>query len=627
MGITGTSAVERFLRKVLLPVCALSGAVVVAGFFFPEFVGTAVSGQSWLAVALLFFGSGLGYIAVLPAESDPGEERSGTEYLITIRQMTLRDALEQFLARQDPVTFGAPVIVFALFFSLMLVAPDRTVEAVNEVRRTVLVETGVVFLAAMFLAVVYCLFLLFGPWGEIKLGGEDAEPAYTYPTYFALVFTAGIAAGIVFWGPAESLFHYGSPPPYFGGAPQSGEALLGGLTYSLFHWGISAWSAYTVIAIPIAYFVFQRGAPLRVSTILSPFLGVDNLDSPIAKLVDTLAVFATIGGIATSVALVSRQFLTGIQFQWGVESGLVGPLLFIGGLTLIFVLSATTGIHRGIRRIAVLNVVLFGLFALLLVAVGPRSFVADRGMAALGNYAVHFVPMSLFVGGEWVAEWTAWYWSWWFSWAPFAGLFLAALSRGRRIRTVVFTGVVATSAATIVWFLLLGGTALSIQQSGAADILGAMTASAGSEAIAGFPIFRALPLSDLLIFLFLGLIVVFITTSADTSTLVVAVLATRRKRAPTTVTIVFWGVFQGLVAVAGLVIGGVDGVETLQAIAVLTGGPFAVLSLVALVGLTLTFRRRERGHTSIVSEAVERLPSIQTHHDVDPTGDEPPSED
>jgi len=541
--------------------------------------------------------------------------------------MKISHAVERFIEELDvgvfSVGFGVSLIAIVMFF----LNPEASAEKMGAINEYLWSEFMWVYVFSMFLMVVFSLWLMFGPWGDIKLGGPDESPEFSTPAFFAMMFSAGIAAGIVFWGPAEALFHYGSPPPYFGGAPQSGEALLGGLTYSLFHWGISAWSAYTVIAIPIAYFVFQRGAPLRVSTILSPFLGVDNLDSPIAKLVDTLAVFATIGGIATSVALVSRQFLTGIQFQWGVESGLVGPLLFIGGLTLIFVLSATTGIHRGIRRIAVLNVVLFGLFALLLVAVGPRSFVADRGMAALGNYAVHFVPMSLFVGGEWVAEWTAWYWSWWFSWAPFAGLFLAALSRGRRIRTVVFTGVVATSAATIVWFLLLGGTALSIQQSGAADILGAMTASAGSEAIAGFPIFRALPLSDLLIFLFLGLIVVFITTSADTSTLVVAVLATRRKRAPTTVTIVFWGVFQGLVAVAGLVIGGVDGVETLQAIAVLTGGPFAVLSLVALVGLTLTFRRRERGHTSIVSEAVERLPSIQTHHDVDPTGDEPPSED
>jgi choline-glycine betaine transporter len=393
----------------------------------------------------------------------------------------------------------------------------------------------------------------------------------------------------------------------------------GALTYALFHWGISAWSAYTVIGLPIAYFVYERGAPLRVSTILTPFLGVDGLDSTWGRIVDMLAIFATIGGIATSVALVSEQFLTGIDYQWGVSTEGVGPLVFVGGLTLIYVLSATTGVHRGIRRIASLNVVLFGLFAVLIAGAALLGFVVDRGTAALGSYAVNFVPMSLYLGGEWAADWTVWNWSWWFSWAPFAGLFLAALSRGRRVRTVVFTGVVATAAATMVWFILLGGTSLYVQRTGVADILGAIAARDGSVAVAGFPLFTALPIGKLLVFLFLALIVVFITTSADTSTLVVSVLATERASAPTTGSIVFWGVFQGVVAVSVLL---VDGGATLQALAVLTGGPFAVLSLVALAGLTLTFRREEGGHTSPVRRLLDRLPTVQTHHDFEPPDDD-----
>ena len=615
----GTSAVERLLQRVLVPVAALSGAVVVAGFFFPAAVGAVVSGEAWLVLALLFFGSVLGYLAVLPGEDDDGDSLTGAEYLLRIRRSSWRDALGQFGARQDVVVFGVPVVAFGLFFGLQLVAPGPTVGAVNAVRDVLLQDVGVLFLGGMFLAVLYCLFLLFGPWGEIKLGGPDAEPAYTYPTYFTLVFTAGIAAGIVFWGPAEALFHYQSPPPYFGGGAETDGAIIGALTYALFHWGISAWSAYTVIAVPIAYFVYQRDAPLRVSTILTPFLGVDGLDSAWGKLVDTLAVFATIGGIATSVALVGQQFLTGIEYQWGVTTGEFGPVLFVSGLTLIFILSAKTGIHRGIRRIAAVNVVLFGVVAVVLVAVGPLSFVAERGTAALGSYVVHFVPMSLYVGPEWVAAWTVWNWSWWFSWAPFAGLFLAALSRGRSVRSVVFTGVVATSAATMAWFLVMGGTSLQIQHTGAADVLGAIAEYGGSEAVAGFPLFAALPLSDLLVFLFLALIVVFISTSADTSTLVVSILASRRGLAPTSASIAFWGVFQGAVAVAVLIVGGG---ESLQALAVLTGGPFAVLSLVALAGLTLTFLRHEGGHPSLLRRVADRLPALGVHVDVEPPGDE-----
>ncbi|MFB6304790.1 MAG: BCCT family transporter [Haloferacaceae archaeon] len=617
MGTAGASSAERAAAGVLLPLCVVSGAVVLSGFFFPRFVGSAVSGRGWLALSLVFFASGLGYLAVLPYPEESGE-RSGEPYLFRIRRTRVVDAVRAFAVDQDPVTLVVPVVVFAAFFALQVLVPSTT-QAVDAVTGTVLRDFGPLFLGVVFLAVGYCLFLLLGPWGDVKLGADDAEPSYTYPTYFTLVFTAGIAAGVVFWGPAETLFHYRTPPPYFDVAPRSSAAVDAALAYALFHWGFSAWSAYTVVGVPIAYYVFERGAPLRVSTVLTPFLGASGVDSAWGRLVDTLAVFATIGGIATSIALVSRQFLAGIAFQWGVTPGGAGPALFVGGLTLIFVLSCVTGVHRGIRRIAGLNVVLFILFGLLLVAVGPRGFVGDRGLRALGTYAVEFVPMSLFVGGEWVAEWTVWNWSWWFSWAPFAGLFLAALSRGRRIRTVVFTSVVATSLATMVWFLLLGGTSLFVQHTGRADVLAAVAARGGSEAVVGFQLFSALPLSRLLMFLFLALIIVFITTSADTSTLVVSILGTRRGIPPSTGSIAFWGVVQGAVALSVILLGGG---RTLQALAVLTGGPFAVIAVVALVGLTLSLRRHERGHTSLVRRALARLPTVPFPPDLDPPDEE-----
>ncbi len=614
MATSGANGIERALATLLLPLCGITGAIVLAAFFFPSFVGDAVSGGVWLTTALLFFISGLGYIAVLPYRADP-DDPSGEPVLFHIRHTGLVPVARRFLGDHDAVVFGVPVVVFALFFAVQALFPTATTEAVDTVSNGVLSYGGPLFLGAMFVAVCFCLFLMLGPWGDIRLGGPDAEPSYTYPTYFSLVFTAGIAAGIVFWGPAEALFHYQTPPPYFGATAESGGAIGPALTYALFHWGLSAWSAYAVVGVPIAYFVFQRGAPLRVSTILAPFLGVSNLNSVWTRIVDTLAVFATIGGIATSVALVSEQFLTGVAYQWGVTADGLGPVLFVGGLTLIFVLSTVTGVHRGIRRIAGLNVVLFGLFGVILIAVGPRGFVVERGTAALGQYVVNFVPLSLHLGGDWVASWTVWNWSWWFSWAPFAGLFIAALSRGRRIRTVVFTAVVATSAATIAWFLLLGGTSLFVQHTGEADVLAAIASRGGSVAVAGFPLFDSLPLGQLLVFLFLALIVVFITTSADTSTLVVSILATRRGLAPSTGSVVFWGVVQGSVAVAVLLVGGA---ETLQALAVLTGGPFAVLSLVAMAGLALTLYRKEGEMTGVIGKVQRRLPEIQTHHDLDP---------
>ncbi|RLM53842.1 BCCT family transporter [Halobellus sp. Atlit-31R] len=616
MSATDTTGGQRLLASVLLFAFVGSGAVVLVGFFFPSVVGRALGSQTWLVLALTFFGSGLGYLAALPYERI-GTDEPATASLLRIRRGSLRSVLSDLLAVHDPVTLGVPMLVFTLYFGLQFVFPAATAASVDGLTNAVLRGWGPVLLGTVLLSVGYCGVLLFSSWGEIKLGGEDVEPTYTYPTYFALVFTAGIAAGIVFWGPAESLFHYQQPPPYFDAAPRSDAAIGAALVYALFHWGVSAWSAYAVVGIPIAYFVFERGAPLRVSSILTPFLGVDGLDSSWSRLVDTLAVFATIGGVATSIALVSQQFLAGVEYQWGVPPGGLGPVLFVGGLAAVYVLSAVSGLHRGIRRIAGLTVVLFGLFALVLLVVGPSGFVADRGPAALGAYAVNFVPMSLYGGGSWVTAWTVWNWAWWFSWAPFAGTFLAALSRGRRLRTVAFTSVVATSAATSVWFLVVGGTSLSLQHSGRADVLAAITERGGSEAVAGFPLLSALPLGDLLLFLFLALIVVFIVTSADTSTLIAAILASRRGVAPSRGSIALWGLFQAAVALAVLLVGGA---ETLQALAVLTGAPFAALAVLALGGLTLALYRegRGRGHTSIVWQVYDRLPQIQTHHDVEP---------
>lgn len=592
MAMHGATPVEDALRRLLLPVCVLAGMIIVTGFFFPEFVGTEVSGEVWLALSLVFVGAGLGYLALLPLEGAGSEAATTSEeaYLLRIRRLSFRATLVEFFDRQDPVAFGVPVGAIIAFFLAQVFAPGATLNTIEAVQAVLLGDLGWLFIGPMLLAVVAAASLLLGPWGDVRLGGPDAEPVYTYPVYFTMFFTAGIAAGIVFWGPAEALFHYDSPPPFFDVEPRSDAAITAALTTALFHWGVSAWSAYIALGVPIAYFVYQRDAPLRVSAILTPFLGIDGLDGVWGRLVDVLAIFATIGGIATSVALVGQQFLTGIAYQWGVATGDLGPVVFVAGLSAIFILSAQSGVHRGIRRIANVNIVLFALLVGLLLLFAPRSFVLAEGGTALGRYATEFVPLSLTFGDEWVTDWTVWNWVWWFSWAPFAGLFLAALSRGRTIRTVVLTGVVATSLVTMLWFVLMGATSLQLQHTGEVDVLAAMAAEGGSEAVAGFPILDALPLSELLIFLFLGLIIVFMTTSADTSTLAVSILASRTHLAPTTGAIVFWGIFQGVVAVAVLL---VDGGTALQTAAVLTGGPIAVVAVVALIGLAASLRGAE----------------------------------
>ncbi|QHS17663.1 BCCT family transporter [haloarchaeon 3A1-DGR] len=603
---TRDTVVERVLRATLAPVFVLSGVVVISGFFFPWLVGSVVSGRGWVVVALVFFGTGLSWLALLPARAgdDPEADAADTQdptvrQLLYIRHGRLRPVILPFVERQDPIVFGVPIVGTLAFFLVWIGAPDATGTAVAAVTGFVFTDLAWLLLAAVLLSVLFCAVLVVGPWGSVRLGGADAEPSYTYPTYFALFFAAGIAAGIVFWGPAESLFHYRTPPPFFDAAPRSAAAIDGALAYALFHWGVSAWSTYLVVGLPIAYFVHDRGAPLRVSTVLAPFVGLDRLDSRWVRAVDVLAVFATVGGVGTSIAFVGRQFLVGIEYQWDVITGAFGPIALVVGLTATAVIAAATGVHRGIRRLSGVTVALFAAFVLVLLAVGPRSFVLERGGRALGIYLVEFVPLSLFRDGGWVVDWTVWNWAWWFSWAPFAGLFLAAVSRGRTVRTVTVTAVGATALASMTWFLVMGGTTLALQHSGRANVLNAVDAYGGSEAVAGFPVLAALPLSRLLLLAFLALIVVFIATSAAVSTLVVSVLATKRGRAPTTGSVVLWGVIQGVVAAAVLLLGNA---QPLQDVAVLAGGPVAVLALAAMGGLAATFRRDERGHRSAIGQ-------------------------
>ncbi|WP_324760002.1 BCCT family transporter [Haloarcula sp. GH36] len=511
--------------------------------------------------------------------------------------MAIRDSFDNFVAEMDRVVTGATLGTLLLFVVLWVLQTELLRETVIPgVRTTMLSTLGPVFLTLMVGFVLFALVIIVGPWGGIRLGGPDATPTYSYRAYFTMFFSAGIAAGIVFWAPSEVLFHYSSPPPFVDASAGSAAAGAGALRTVFFHWGISAWAAYVAIGLPIGYYAYNKGAPLRVSTLLLPFLGKENLSHPLAKLVDVLAVFATIGGLSTSVGLVSNQFLSGVEYQWGTQAASLDALLLVGGLTTVFTISVITGVKRGIRRIAGVNVVLFLAAGVLTLVVGPTAYILTEGSLALGSYLATFVQLSFagLGGGSWFQSWTLFYWVWWFSWAPFAGLFLAAISRGRTLRTVAATGVFATSAATLMWFAIVSSTALRLQETGAADILSVVN-DVGYN-VAGFPLFGALPLGEILLFLFMALIVTWIVTSADTSTLSVAILATKPGVAPGTATRLFWGVLQGTVGLVIILLGASDG---LQSAAVITGGPFGLIALVGILGLALEFFRTDTEGQSI----------------------------
>ncbi len=511
--------------------------------------------------------------------------------------------LSEFIEEIDPIVFGFGAVVSFVFIALYWLSEVLGWTVMVDGSATNLVgglmtltndwlwsNLAWYYLFAMAIFVGFSLFLIFGPWGKIKLGGEDTEPDHSFLSYFAMFFSAGIAAGIVFWGPAESILHFGSGTPLTGAGASTQAQMIASLQYTFFHWGISAWCAYLIVGVPIAYFAYNKGAPFRFSTILAPFIGVDNIEtSNWAKLADIIAVFATIGGIATSLGFVGQQLLTGIEYGFGVEIGKFGTFLAIAGLTVIFTISVVSGVERGIKRLSQLNVLVFLVLGVIVFIVGFPFFVLNLGSQAFGQYLNEFVAMSFFTGvgtdaAAFVGGWTVFYWAWWFSWAPFSGIFLAKISKGRTIREVTFVGVVATTLSTIPWFMVIGGTSMRLQATGAANILGAIQQYGYS--VAGYPLFGALPFGAVLSALFFLLVVTFFVTSADSSTLGIAMLTTGGKEDPSEINRLFWGVLQGIVAGLLVYIGGTN---ALQQAAIITGGPVAIVGLIGIWGMIKEF--------------------------------------
>ncbi|AXR82875.1 BCCT family transporter [Natrarchaeobaculum sulfurireducens] len=503
-------------------------------------------------------------------------------------------AIDRFLEELDPIVFvfGALLsvgVIVAFFLDRSFVA--GTIELVHD---EMLSYLSWALLVIVFLIVVFLLFLIVGPWGKIKLG--DGDPEYSFLSFFAMLYSAGFAAGVVFWGPTEALFYYDDPNPLYGVEGGSAEAIPLAVQQTLFHWALPQLAVFTIMGIAIGYFAYNYdGVPLRVSSALTPILGKENLDGPAAKVIDVLAVFATIGGVATSLGFIGSQFVTGLNEAWGVDLGDSGILLVVTAMTILFTISMVLGIDRGIRRLSNFNM---GLFAVMMIAtfiVGPTMFLLLLGSQAIGGMISDFVAMSLYTGAgagadgaAWVEGWTVFYWAWALSWSPFAGLFIARIAKGRTVREVAFTGIVATSAATIPWFVFVGGTAVFFQHEGIASFADVMAFEAGAE-VTGFIMFEAFPFGAAFMIAFLVLVTTFFVTSADSSTLAVSMMTTGGKAQPSNVNRIFWGLMLGLTAAILMLLGGEGGAGALEQAVVITGAPFAFVCLFAMLSLARNF--------------------------------------
>ncbi|MDT9691414.1 BCCT family transporter [Streptomyces sp. P9(2023)] len=424
---------------------------------------------------------------------------------------------------------------------------------------------------------VLCVVIAVSRYGRIRLGADDAEPEFTNLAWIAMMFSAGMGIGLMFYGVAEPLQHYLSPPPASGAEPGTGEAALTAMEYSFFHWTLTPWAIYGIAGLALAYAGFRKGRGSRLSSAFVPLIGARRAAGWQGQAIDLLAVFATVFGTATSLGVGALQVSKGLNLTMDIEDSTATQLIIIGSLSAAFVLSAFSGLHKGVKWLSTINIVLAACLMIFVFLLGPTVYILDSVPASVGGYLYQLLPMAsrtgAFTDPSWLGAWTIFYWAWWLSWAPFVGTFIARISHGRTIREFLIGVLLVPSGATVIWFCVMGGTAIRLESTGAADLAGAV--QDGAEASL-FAMLDALPIGTVTSVIAMILVMTYFVTSADSASLVMGSLTSRGSLHPPTWLVVTWGILMAAVAAVLLVAGGLN---SLQTATILVALPFVIVML------------------------------------------------
>jgi len=482
---------------------------------------------------------------------------------------------------------GLAVVAF-VFYTLAL--PEQADALFEALFAGVTTRFDWFFLTAANIFVIFCLALIVSPWGKIRLGGPDATPDFGYVGWFAMLFAAGMGIGLMFYGVSEPLGHFTSSfggvitgedglrtdwAP-LGGAEGDAEASMRlGMAATIFHWGLHPWAIYAIVALALALFSYNKGLPLTMRSVFYPIFG-ERVWGWTGHIIDILAVFATLFGLATSLGFGAEQAMAGLNHIFGIPVNDVTKVLLIVGITGIALLSVVAGLDAGVKRLSEINMVLAALLLVFVLIVGPTLAIFTGFFHNLYEYARYLPELSNPFGrtdDNFRQGWTAFYWAWWISWSPFVGMFIARVSRGRTVREFLTCVLIIPSLVSVFWMTVFGGTAISQLVNDGYQIV----VDAPLE-LKLFAMLEALPLQQITSFLAIVLVIVFFVTSSDSGSLVIDTITAGGKIDAPVPQRVFWACFEGLVAIA-LLLGG--GLGALQAMAVSTGFPFTVVLLLA----------------------------------------------
>ena len=497
--------------------------------------------------------------------------------------------------RLDRVVFGVAAALALGFLTWGFVSTDSLATASSDALGWVMRSTGWLFVLSSSAFVVFVLWLALSRYGRIPLGRDDEEPEFRTVSWIAMMFSAGMGIGLMFYGVSEPITFFTSDPPP---GVSAGDAQAAMAT-TLFHWTLHPWAIYAVVGLAIAYGVYRKGRSQLISAAFEPLLG-RHAHGAGGKVVDILAIFATLFGSAASLGLGALQIRSGLELVGGI--GRVGNGVLVGiiaVLTAAFVLSAVTGVAKGIQWLSNINMVLAVTLAAFVFVVGPTVFILNLLPTAIGSYVGDLPTMAARTGAEgaatttWLQSWTIFYWAWWLSWTPFVGMFIARISRGRTIRQFVTGVLLVPSLVSLVWFAIFGGTAIRLQQQGV-DIGGA-----GGVESQLFTTLEQLPLATVASVVVMVLVAIFFVSGADAASIVMGTLSERGTAAPRRPVVVFWGVATGAVAAVMLLVGGSDALTGLQTITIVAALPFVVV----MIGLAVALVRDLREDPLVVRRA------------------------
>ena len=502
-----------------------------------------------------------------------------------------------------PVFIASALLIvgFIIFGSLF---GELAGEVFNQLQSFITHRFRWLFIILMNVAVVFSLYIALSRYGDIRLGHQTEHPEYSLLSWFGMLFSAGIGIGLLYWGTAEPLYHFMSPPM---GQAETVEAAKQAMSISFLHWGIHAWALYCVVALSLAYFHYRRGLPLSIRSVLYPLIG-QKIYGKWGHVVDTLAVFGTMFGVVTSLGLGAMQINAGFSNVFGIPNNVPVQLCLIAIITAMATLSVMMGLDKGIKRLSDINIVLTVLLLGFMLLFGPTQFIIDSFIENIGNYVSQLIPLGFwseaYSNTDWQANWTIFYWAWWVSWSPFVGIFVARISRGRTIREFIFGVLFIPMLLLFFWFTTFGGSAVHMELMGNYGLIEAVKADYGS---AIFKLIEYYPLTKPLTLVIVVMIMLWFVTSSDSASLVIDMLTAGGDTNPPKIQRLFWALSQGVIAAVLLVAGGLS---ALQAVAIIAGFPFAIVVFVMMYclwrGLTrdrLTLYRNQQWY--ITAESAE----------------------